>query len=173
MNHDMLLLLMYRLRMPRHLMVNRAEEREDENNDDEIIAFIIGKMEEFVYSRNRKMFYKTLSLEERRRRGRKIPRESLQHQSRSAWRKLYESGNDAALITLTGLDHITFDELNIKFKPIFDSHTPHTVNGTIESLAHCAGSRGRPRQIQSHDCLENKLIMLCFAIYLWVNRDCS
>jgi hypothetical protein len=115
--------------------------------------FIIGKMEECVYSRNRKMFYKTLSLEEKRRRGRKIPREWLQHPSRSAWRKLYESGNDAALITLTGLDHVTFDELNIKFKLIFDSHTPHAVNGTIEILAHCAGSRGRPCLIQPHDCL--------------------
>ena len=149
----MLLLLMYRWRMRRHLMINRIEERNDENNDDAIIAFILGKMENFVYSRNRKIFYKTLSLEERRRRGRKIPRESLEHPSRSAWRKLYESGNDAALITLTGLDHVTFDELNIKFKLLFDSHTPHTVNGTIEILAHCAGSRGRPRLIQSHDCL--------------------
>ena len=33
---------MYRWRMRRHLMINRIEEREDENNDDAIIAFIIG-----------------------------------------------------------------------------------------------------------------------------------
>ena len=44
-----------------------------------------------------------------------IPRPALQDPSMSAWRALYQSKQDQALITLTGLDFETFDWLADKF----------------------------------------------------------
>ena len=63
---------------------------------------------EFVLSRNKKAFYGSLNLLQRRRRQRKIPTSSLLSPHQSAWRKFYEGGSDAAMITFTGLDHTAF-----------------------------------------------------------------
>jgi hypothetical protein len=52
-----------------------------------------------------------------------MPRCSLQDPSESAWKKVYEAGNDAGLITLTGLDSKIFEWLNRRFELVFDSHS--------------------------------------------------
>ena len=102
------------------------------NVDDGVIFALLYRRKAFhIPSRNQKSFYKTLHLFERRLRRRSIPRDSLQPPHRSSFRKLYESGNDGALITLTGLDHATFRELSVKFKLYFDVFTPHTLNGKV------------------------------------------
>ena len=66
------------------------------------------KKKKFVHSRNKKSYYKRLSTESKRRRHKCIPRVALQLPKDSAWRKLYESKDDQALITLTRLDHDAF-----------------------------------------------------------------
>jgi len=52
-----------------------------------------------------KRFRHMLSLEGRRRRDRRIPREALVIPAFSPWERLCQSGNDQALITTTGCDH--------------------------------------------------------------------
>lgn len=67
------------------------------------------EMEEtFVHSRNKKAFYRLLTREAKKKRDKRIPRVALQDPQSSAWRKLYSSRSDQALITLTGLDFETF-----------------------------------------------------------------
>ena len=84
-----------------------------EDDDDEyILALILTYHEKFFPSRNRKAFYRLLGLEDRRRRQKKIPTLALLHPHQSAWRRLYYSGSDSALITLTGLDNTTFQVLH-------------------------------------------------------------
>jgi hypothetical protein len=78
----------------------------------------------FVVSRKRRAFYKKLSIEERRLRDRIIPRAALQLPEDSAFQKLFNSKNDQALITFTGLDHSTFSWLLEKFQPLLDKYSP-------------------------------------------------
>ena len=104
----------------------------------------------FVHSRNRKIFYRSLSIQQRRRRYNRIPRESLVDPTDSAWRKLYQSQNDQALITATGLDYATFQYLLLKFKPSFDNLTPHLKDGCIKQINKNQINR---RIIEASDCL--------------------
>jgi hypothetical protein len=69
------------------------------------------KSKKYVHSRYRKSFFNSLDSPERRVRQRKIPRCCLQSTSASAWRKLYEAGNDQAMMTLTGFDCASFVSL--------------------------------------------------------------
>ena len=67
---------------------------------------------------------------------------------------MYGAVNDAALITLTGLDFKSFEWLNRRFKLVFDSHTPFiNENGMIAALPEREKKRGRPRLISARDCL--------------------
>ena len=61
----------------------------------------------------------------------KIPQCALQLPSLSAFRTLYESNNDQALITATGFDHATFSWILEKFKVLYDSLTPFSESGRI------------------------------------------
>jgi hypothetical protein len=64
---------------------------------------------------------------------------------------LYNSGNDQALITLTGFDFATFHWLDEMFTPVYDNHTPfNTPDGMILPID---SSRGRKRLIHGKDCL--------------------
>ena len=99
------------------------------------------------HSRYQKRYHCALSAEARQVRQRRIPRQSLHPVHRSAWRALFYSHNNQALITATGLDHGTFDYLLQKFSPIFDNYTPFGKNIVKTS------SRGRKRQITAIDCL--------------------
>jgi hypothetical protein len=67
----------------------------------------------------------------------------------SSWRRLYYSENDQALITLTGLDHATFQHLLHLFQPVFDNYTPFGEGDTIEKIS----PRGRKRAVMALDIL--------------------
>ena len=73
-----------------------------------------------------KLFRNELNLEGRRRRDRCIRREALLQPEAAPWQKLYSSGNEASLITITGMDYAAFKELLKIYKPLFDEYTPWT-----------------------------------------------
>ena len=57
----------------------------------------------------RKSFRQLLNLEGRLRRDRSLRRTALCNPTESAWQKLYDSGDDPALIAITGMDHEAFN----------------------------------------------------------------
>ena len=121
-----------------------------------IYCFIANEEEaakKFVHSRNRKVFYQMLSIQERRKRDRRIPRLALHLPQDSAWRKLYSSNNDQALITLTGLDNQTFGWLLGMFSTVYDGYTPYSDSGRIIKLSRNKKQGGRPRLMTAGDCL--------------------
>ena len=71
-----------------------------------------------------KQFQQSLPAEEKRLRQRRIHRDALLDVGTSPWRKLFYSYNNQSLITVTGVDHETFEYLLQKFKPYFDQFTP-------------------------------------------------
>ena len=80
---------------------------------------------EFIHSRNRKKFHKTLCDKLKRLRQRRIPRIALPKYNESSWRRLLNSNNDQGMITLTGLDVKTFHDLNNgKFEQYFNQYSP-------------------------------------------------
>ena len=143
-----LLLLLWR----RHRLLSRPSYLIEENEDDTEDLFPLFLLKkEFVYSRNRKEFYKPLSFLERQRRQKKIPRCCLLNPKKCAWQRLYEGGSDAAMITLTGLDRESFAELEQKFRRYYNLFTPHTLSGMISKRGN--SYRGRRRLMISKDCL--------------------
>jgi hypothetical protein len=73
-------------------------------------------------------FRSQLNAEGRKRRNRHLPRCSLPAPQLSAWETVFNSGNDGALITVTGMDHAAFKELLKIYQPFFKSYTPWTGN---------------------------------------------
>ena len=122
---------------------------------DDLILFLILKKklskQKFVHSRNRKVFYKRLSKEAKKRRHRSIPWEALHMPEDSGWRKLYNSKNDQALITLTGLDHAAFEYLESKFRLYYDDYSPYGSDGYVKRKEQT--NKGRKRLMNSEDCL--------------------
>ena len=53
-----------------------------------------------------------------------IPHATLQSLKEPSFVTLFESGDDQALIALTGFDHATFQELHKLFDSFFNSFTP-------------------------------------------------
>ena len=109
-----------------------------------------------VHSRYRKKFLKNLGSLQRRLRQRRIPRVSLQDASQSAWKTLFNSGNDQALITLTGLTFEVFNWLLPKFSELYDTHSPFgSADGLIIAIHNDAmiNRGGRPRMMKAADCL--------------------
>jgi hypothetical protein len=96
------------------------------------------------HSRYCKDYHRPLNKFQRQLRQRKVHRCSLLDQSRSAWRCLYESGNDQGMITLTGFDHATFDLLCEIFTPIFNSYTPFVPTGVFCFERTKEQNRGKP-----------------------------
>ena len=86
-----------------------------------------------------KGFFKTISIEERRRRFRKIPRCALIPLKLSPWRKLLHSRNDQAYITMLGFDAESFDRILEKFGPMFSGHTPFDLCGMIVEFDYICG----------------------------------
>jgi hypothetical protein len=87
------------------------------------------------YSRYQKKSLKTLGLLQRRLRQRRIPRVWLQDASQSAWKMLLNSGNDQALITLTGCSFEVFNWLLPEFCELYDTHSPFgTPDGSIVAI---------------------------------------
>ena len=108
-----------------------------------------------VHSRYRKTFLKKLISQQRLFRQR-IPRVALQDATHSAWKTLFHSGNDQALITLTGLDFETFNWICPKFSILYDTHSPFVdPDGRIVPLRNPSVNHGgRPRMLSGADCLD-------------------
>ncbi|KAI2499726.1 hypothetical protein MHU86_14738 [Fragilaria crotonensis] len=109
-----------------------------------------------VHSRYRKKFLKNLGSLQRRLRQRRIPRVSLQDASQSAWKTLFNSGNDQALITLTGLTFEVFNWLLPKLSELYDTHSPFgSADGSIIAIHNdqVINRGGRPRMMKATDCL--------------------
>jgi DDE superfamily endonuclease len=97
-----------------------------------------------------------LTLEGRRRRERRLPRTSLLPPSASPWMQLFYSGNDQALITITGFDHAAFASLLALFEEWFKEHTPWTGSQdgtTFRALDPYRYGGGRQRIIDAKTCL--------------------
>ena len=124
--------------------------------DDILILYIFmwknRRKKQKKHSRYRKIFYNNLSVYEQWLRDRRLPRVALQDPSQSSWKTLLKSGNDQALITLTGLNFTTFYWLLERFRPIYDGHSPFIdPHGKIVPL--CFPGRGRKRLMEAVDCL--------------------
>jgi DDE superfamily endonuclease len=101
-------------------------------------------------------FRELLDEEGRQRRDRRIPRIALLTPGGSAFDKLYSSGNNQALITVTGFDHLAFRSLLELFSPWYLTHTPWTGSQdgtTFKRLAPKYGRTGRKRVITAVTCL--------------------
>ena len=104
-----------------------------------------------VASRNRHEHRNTLSLEAFAIRQRRIPRISLTSVKNSPWRKIFHSGNNQAMITLTGFTCEAFEYVLEKFSPVYHEFTPFVdLRGFIIRKISKAG---RPRLMKAHDCL--------------------
>ena len=77
---------------------------------------------------------KKLDEEGRRRRQRNLPRKSLLDPKDSPWAKVYESGDDSALITVTGFDHATFQFMLALLSHSFSSTLLGRVAKTVSSI---------------------------------------
>jgi hypothetical protein len=101
-------------------------------------------------------FKKLIDTEGRQRRDRRIPRSALQTPGCSAFDRLYNSGNDQALITVTGFDHLAFQSLLELFSPWYHSHTPWTKSRegtTFKKIFPGEKRGGRKRIITATTCL--------------------
>ena len=108
-------------------------------------------MKKRKHTRYQKKFYRSIDAHSRRIRNRRIPRISLQDPTHTAWKALYNSQNDQAMITLTGFDCDTFHWLAGLFTPLYDQFSPFvSQDGEITPIDN---SRGRKRLLQAVDAL--------------------
>jgi hypothetical protein len=98
------------------------------------------------HSQYRKRFHNCLSAIKQQRRMRRIPRAALHNPKYSAWRQLFASKNDGALITLMGFDYRTFLWLKDLFVPIYNMYSPHNSPRMDDA-------RGRRQLLRGVDCL--------------------
>jgi hypothetical protein len=94
-----------------------------------------------------------LSSAELHRRDRRIRRCTLVDSNQSPFQKLYLSGNDHSIITYTGLDYVTFEDLLSKFQPLYQCYSPYSVNGKIARVIQQDGMPGRKRLLYAPSCL--------------------
>ena len=140
-------------------MENFYLRRRDDDEDDDLSSFIIlfaavfKSQQEFIHSRYKKAFHKSLSQAMRRIRDRRIPRISLQQPGQSSWDQLYISRNNQTLVTLTGFDHAAFNWLLNIFEPVYEQYSPgdNSPDGCIVRIRH--PNQGRPRLMSAADCL--------------------
>lgn len=139
-----------------------SDESESDGDDDDAIdntllllhhqRLLKKKRGTVVHSRYRKTYYRGLRQSARRLRDRRIPRASLVKPDESPWKYLYDSGNDQALVTATGVDHATFAFLLASFEPLYDNHTIDKDTGEIRERAP-RSKGGRPRSLNAAACL--------------------
>jgi ABC-type sulfate transport system substrate-binding protein len=67
-------------------------------------------------------------------RDRRIRRSALQSPHMFGFVALFGSGDDASLITLTGFDHATFQDVLHRFEPLYKSFSPYSEDGTLRIL---------------------------------------
>jgi hypothetical protein len=104
------------------------------------------------HSSYQKRFHQLLDDEAKRLRQRRLPRESLLHQHRSPWRKLYNSMNNQGMITYTGFDFESFNKICSEFAKVFDAYSPFGKDDNVTIIPKL-NKRGRKRKIQAEDCL--------------------
>ena len=93
-----------------------------------------------------------LSLEDRRRRSRRIPRIAIRKYSQSAFKYMFDSGNDQALLNCCGIDHRVFRELVALFEPVFNCHGYDEATGLVKKLKLSPKTGlpwGRPREVSA------------------------
>ena len=99
---------------------------------------------------SRKRYNMLLDAEERKRRDRQIPRVAIKRFKDCLFLYLYNSGNNQALLNLTGCNHENFSKLLHKFHSKYDSHTFDSVTGLIRPKKQCLfGPKGRPRELNA------------------------
>jgi len=103
-------------------------------------------------------FRSSLIKEGRNRRRRSLNRKVLLHPSLSPWMKLYSSGTDGSLITITGFDHPTFQYILDLFTPFFSAFTPWcSKQGGVDGLQYMRRNtnekRGKKRMVTAAACL--------------------
>jgi DDE superfamily endonuclease len=103
-------------------------------------------------------FQSRLNINSRRLRQGKIRRRSLLPPSESAFARLFESGQDDALVTICGFDHVSFARLHSKFKDEFERFSPYSTSESDGRIRHMiarrrAKRRGRKRLLSSIQCL--------------------
>lgn len=106
-------------------------------------------------------FRQHLTLEGVRRRDRRLPRCALLDpiNDETPWNKVYRSGNDQAMITITGLDYVSFDRLHLLFLPQFNGNSPYSADGNIRLVDTVdPETRGRPRKITARIVLALVLV---------------
>ena len=105
----------------------------------------------FLFHRREEDEDEGLSLEERRRRSRRIPRIALTKYRQSAFRVMFDSGNNQALINCCAVDHIVFIELLELFEPVFKSHAMDTETGLIKKRTVTASGvmKGRRQKVDA------------------------
>ena len=132
------------------------EDAEDEEEDVAVACNLHLRWREkqvpiFRHSRYRKSYHHSLSSAARRLRDRRIPRVATLSPSSSPWQCLYDSGNEQALVTATGLDHAAFSCLLTEFEPLYHEHTVDKDTGEIRPRKARGG--GRPRLLSAAACL--------------------
>ncbi len=100
-----------------------------DNEDDVLLLFLLSSSSN--NNSNATSFRSTLSPEGRSRRDRRIPRIALLDPNVSPWVRLYTSGSESAMITLTGLDYPSFHFLSVDFEVLYNRYTPYSQNGKI------------------------------------------
>jgi hypothetical protein len=137
--------------------LRRRREREKQRRNQGKRVFLFAMLAMKLEEEEKKTFCNYLTMEAVWRRDRRIPRIALLSPDESPWQRLYSSGNDQAMITVTGFDHQAFRELLVFFEPYFYSYTPWTGNNdgsTFEKIKKLPNKRtGRPRLASPSACL--------------------
>mgnify|MGYP000125822197 FL=1 len=96
-----------------------------------------------------------MSMEEKRRRDRRIPRCALGPYLKSPFHFLFNSGNDQALLNATATDHKVFANLVALFQPWYDRYTFDKETGEIRLIKVSRNGKkyGRKRELDAVGCL--------------------
>jgi hypothetical protein len=92
----------------------------------------------------------------------------IQMTRHSPWAKLFCSGDDEALITVTGFDHTTFKHLLELFTPMFLIYTPWIGSNDGRTYKRVRTKRGRKRMVTPTSCLAVVLAWFQFKGVQWI-----
>ena len=89
------------------------------------------------------------------RRDTQILHAALMQPRMSAWAYLFGSGNDQALISMTGFDHASFCAMEDLFTPVYNSYTPYTKNNPAALICKLSPRQrwGQPWLLDGRLCL--------------------
>ena len=140
--------------MADHKAKQLSKKKMDDDGDQEVeeaglLLFSVLYCEGF-FSPSRS-FKSLLSLQARRNRLNSFRRKALLSYRASPFIQVYNSGQDDAMITLTGFDYQSFHRLLQPFSVMFEQYTPFTSSGFLRKITPKSG--GRPRKIDAKGCL--------------------